>query len=395
VTVIADKNANHNKQEEFFMRVIGKLALALVTAVGFGAFGEPALAQEIPIGVPMALTGPYAFVGVPARNGIVLALEEANANGVLGAARIKIIGEDTASDKSQAITLTNRLATGDKVLMMLGPTSSIEGLAAAPVANDLKLPMLTTAISGDVLKAGPWSYKITASPADIVTAFGKYAVEQLKLKRTIFIYNRDNDGFVGQKNVMRDAMKAGGAEVVSEEGILGSDSDFVALSTKLAGSNADSIYIASPAEQGANIVIQARQSGLGDKVVILAPPAMASQAFIKTGGKAIEGTIVVADYFVGGTSDINKTFIAAYQKKYGQVPDNWAAVGYALGSVAVQVLKLAGPNADREAVRAAFSRLGQMPTVLGNGTFLLDANRAPQYGAAILTVRNGQFAAVQ
>ena len=159
------------------MRVIANLALALPVALGLGAASSAVRAQEIPIGVPMALTGPYAFVGVPIRNGIVLALEEANANGTLGAARIKIIGEDTASDKAQAISLTNRLSASDKVLLMLGPTSSIEGLAAAPVANDLKLPMLTSAVSGDVLKAGPWSYKITAAPADIMTAFGKYAVD--------------------------------------------------------------------------------------------------------------------------------------------------------------------------------------------------------------------------
>jgi branched-chain amino acid transport system substrate-binding protein len=375
------------------MKRITKLGAALLFGAGLAT--TTARAQEIPIGVPMALTGPYAFVGVPIRNGIVLALEEANANGTLGATRIKIIGEDTASDKAQAIALTNRLSASDKVLMMLGPTSSIEGLAAAPVANDLKLPMLTSAVSGDVLKAGPWSYKITAAPADIMTAFGKYAVDTLKVKRAVYIFNRDNDGFVGQKNVMRDVMKAGGVEVLAEEAILGSDSDFVALSTKLAASGADAIFIASPAEQGANIVIQARQAGLLDKVVILAPPSMASQAFIKTGGKAVEGATVVADYFAGGNSELNKAFIAAYQKKHSQPPDNWAAVGYALGSVAVQVLKLAGPNADREAVRAAFARLGSSPTVLGNGTFQLDANRAPQYGAAIVTVRNGQFVAAQ
>jgi branched-chain amino acid transport system substrate-binding protein len=377
------------------MRVTKRLALTLSFVLGLGLSGQAARSQEIPIGVPMALTGPYAFVGVPIRNGIVLALEEANANGTLGAARIKIIGEDTASDKAQAISLTNRLHAADKVLMMLGPTSSIEGLAAAPVANDLKLPMLTSAVSGDILKAGPWSYKITAAPADIMTAFGRYAAENLKVKRAVFIFNRDNDGFVAQKNVMRDTMKSGGVEVISEEAILGSDTDFVALSTKLVASGADAIFIASPAEQGANIVIQARQAGLGDKVAILAPPSMASQAFIKTGGKAVEGATVVADYFAGAGSELNKAFIAAYQKKHSQMPDNWAAVGYALGSVAVQVLKIAGPGADRETVRAAFAKLGPLPTVLGNGTFQLDANRAPQYGAAIVTVKSGQFSAVQ
>ena len=104
------------------------LASTVLASVALMALAAPARAQDIPIGVPMALTGPYAFVGVPIRNGIVLALEEANEKGILAPAKIKIIGEDTASDKAQAIALTNRMSAVDKVLMMLGPTSSIEAL---------------------------------------------------------------------------------------------------------------------------------------------------------------------------------------------------------------------------------------------------------------------------
>lgn len=369
------------------MRMVRCLALA---AMAFGSV-ESARSQEIPIGVPMALTGPYAFVGIAVRNGIVLALEEANGRSTLGSAKLRIIAADDGSDKGQAITLANRMNAVDKVLMMLGPTSSIEGLAAAPVANDLKMPMFTSAVSGDVLKAGPWSYKITASPADIMAELGRFAADRLKVRKTVYIFNRDNDGFVAQKNALRDVLVAAGGEVVSEEGILGSDTDFLALSTKLAASGADSIYIGSLAEQGANIAIQARQAGLSDKVAILAPPSMASQAFIKTGGKAIEGAYLVADYFEGADTPQNRTFVADFRAKYKAAPDNWAAVGYALGSIAVDVLKLAGPGADREAVRSAFGRIGRVPTVLGNGTFEFGPDRAPHYGAAILSVRGGAF----
>lgn len=365
---------------------------AAAVTVGMMLFvTTPSLGQQIPVGVPMALTGPYAFVGIAVRNGIVLALEEANGKGTLAPARLRIIGEDTASDKGQSITLANRLNAVDKVLIMLGPTSSIEGLAAAPVANDLKMPMFTSAVSGDVLKAGPWSYKITASPVDIMAEFGRFAANRLKLKKTVYVFNRDNDGLVTQKNVFRDVLKAAGGEVVAEEGILGSDTDFVALSTKLASSGADSIFIASPAEQGANLVIQARQAGLSDKVTILAPPSMASQAFIKTGGKAVEGAYLVADYFEGADTPQNKAFVAAFRAKHKAAPDNWAAVGYALGSVAVDILKIAGPNADRETVRASFGKLGRVPTVLGDGSFEFGPDRAPHYGAVILTVRSGAF----
>jgi len=367
---------------------------ALIAAASLAAGRARAQPAEIPVGVPMALTGPYAFVGVPIRNGIVTALEQANAERRLYA-KIRIIEADDGSDKGQAVTLANRMATVDKVLLMLGPTSSIEGTAAAPVANDLKLPMFTSAVSADVLKAGPWSFKVTSSPADIMAELGRYAAGPLGAKRAVFVFNRDNDGFVAQKNATRDTMTAAGVAVVGEEGILGSDTDFVALATKLADSGADCIYIGSPAEQGANLLIQARQAGLPDDVRIIAPPSMASSAFIKVGGKAVEGTVVVADYFEGSDTPINKAFVAAYRARYKQAPDNWAAVGYTLGSLAVDVFKVAGPGADRERVRVAFASIKDAPTVLGNGTYTIDADRAPHYGAAIITVRNGAFMSVR
>lgn len=367
---------------------------ALLAATGLLAAGRArAQAADIPVGVPMALTGPYAFVGVPIRNGIVTALEQANAEGKLWG-RIRIIEADDNSDKGQAVTLTNRMATVDKVLMILGPTSSIEGTAAAPVANDLKVPMFTSAVSADVLKAGPWSYKVTSSPADIMAELGKYAAAAMGVKKAVFVFNRDNDGFVAQKNATRDTMKAAGIAVLGEEGILGSDTDFVALATKLADSGADCIYVGSPAEQGANLVIQARQAGLADNVRIIAPPSMASANFIKAGGKAVEGAVVVADYFEGADTPINKAFVAEYRAKHKQAPDNWAAVGYTLGSLAVAVLKAAGPGADRERVRAAFASIMETPTVLGRGAYTFGPDRAPHYGAAILTVRNGEFVAL-
>lgn len=375
------------------MTTIDRRHMLLATAGLLATGTVRAQGTDIPVGVPMALTGPYAFVGVPIRNGIVTALEQANAAGTLWG-KIRIIEADDNSDKGQAVTLTNRMATVDKVLMILGPTSSIEGTAAAPVANDLKVPMFTSAVSADVLKAGPWSYKVTSSPADIMAELGTYAAKTMGVKKAVFVFNRDNDGFVAQKNATRDTMRTAGVAVLGEEGILGADTDFVALSTKLADSGADCLFVASPAEQGANLIIQARQAGLPDSVRIIAPPSMASAKFIQAGGKAVEGAVVVADYFDGADTPINKAFVAEYLAKYKQAPDNWAAVGYTLGSLAVAVLKAAGPGADRERVRAAFATIKDTPTVLGRGTYSFGPDRAPHYGAAILTVRNGVFAAL-
>lgn len=365
-------------------------ASKLAAGLALAAFGLAAAAQELVVGVPMALTGPYAFVGVPVRNGVLLGLEE-----VAGPAGLKLrtIVEDDASEKSQAITLANRMASRDRVLIMVGPTSSIEGTAAAPVANDLKMPMLTSAVSEDVTKAGPWSFKVTASPAVIMRTLADYTVAKLKPKTAVMVYARDNDGFIAQKNAVRDGLKAGGVEIVSEEAVASADSDFTALATKLVAAKPDVVYLSLGAEAGAGLIIQAKQAGLPATTRFIAPPGFSSTQLVKVGGKAVEGVIFVADYFNGGTSPLNTKFVAAYEAKYGAKPDNWAAVGYTMGVIAAQAIKNAGPNPTREGVRNALAAMKDVPTVLGNGVWNLDANRNPNYGAAVLMVKDGGFVA--
>ena len=78
------------------MRLIGAAAASLAVMV------RPALAEDYIIGAEIALTGTYAWIGVPSREGLDVGIEEVNASGVLGANKLKVVIEDTASDKTQA-----------------------------------------------------------------------------------------------------------------------------------------------------------------------------------------------------------------------------------------------------------------------------------------------------
>ena len=92
---------------------------------------------------------------------------------------------------------------------------------------------------------------------------------------------------------------------------------------------------------------------------------------------------------------MNQAFVKAYQAKYKAVPDNWAGMGYALGQVAVQAVKNAGPEPDRTKIRDELAKLNKVPMVLGNGMWSVDAGRNPSYGGVLLQVKDGNFIAVQ
>jgi branched-chain amino acid transport system substrate-binding protein len=365
-----------------------------LTAAGLAATAfaiSSASAQEVKIGVVLSNTGTFAFVGAPVINAVKLAHEEMVAANFFGATKVTLMVEDNRSDKQEALTLINRMATRDNAIMVIGPVSTGEAMAAAPLAVDLKIPLFTTATAPDVLKAGNWIFKSTETAEQTMVPLGKFVAEKVKPKSCTYVFIRDNEGYVRQKDILRDTMKAGGVAVSGEESILAADSDFTALATKIAASKADCLYIGTPPEQGANIVIQARQAGMPASTTLVGNSGMGSARYLNAGGKVVEGTYLPAEFVPAGVNDLGKAFIANYTKKYNSAPDSWAAVGYSMMLIAGNAIKAAGPNPTREAVRDAMAKTKDLPVVIGQGKFSIDDNRIPSFGAAVLQIKDGKW----
>lgn len=351
-----------------------------------------ATATEYTVVVLQSLTGGAAFIGSPVKDGMVLAAEEINRKGEMGPGNsLKVIVADDANDRTQTLPLLTRYAADPSILLIMGPTSGALATASANAANDLKLPLMTTTNSTDVLKAGPWSGILTQPASVTIPYIANYAADKLKIKNCTVIGISDVEAYVTLQKTFETAIKAKGVTIGAVESIKGSDSDFAALATKVAGGNQDCVFISAAAPQSANIVIQLRQAGLDPKVKIMGHNSLASPQFAERGGKAVEGVYLIGDWVPGGADDFGRAFAAAFKAKYNTEADNWAAVGYGGMRVAAAVLKAAGPNPSREAVRAAMSKAKDIKVVVGQGTYAVDADRVPHVGMNVLTVQNGKF----
>ncbi|MBC7705150.1 MAG: ABC transporter substrate-binding protein [Rhodoferax sp.] len=363
------------------------LALTVLAAASCAA-----MATEYTVVVLQSLTGGAAFIGSPVKDGMVLAAEEINKKGEMGAGNsLKVIVADDANDRTQTLPLLTRYAADPSILLVMGPTSGALATASANAANDLKLPLMTTTNSTDVLKAGPWSGILTQPAAVTIPYLANYAADKLKVKNCTVIGISDVEAYVTLQKTFETAIKAKGVTVGAVESIKGSDSDFAALATKVAGGNQDCVFISAAAPQSANIVIQLRQAGLDPKVRIMGHNALASPQFAERGGKAVEGVYLIGDWVPGGADDLGRAFAAAYKAKYNTEADNWAAVGYGGMRVAAAVLKAAGPNPTREAVRVAMGKAKDIKVVVGQGTYSVDAERVPRVGMNVLVLQNGKF----
>ena len=369
-------------------------AFAGIGVASLLALAAPAQAQEIPVMSIGALTGAAGFAGVVETNGIRMAFDEANAKGLLGNAKVKLIEGDDATDKGQAISLAEQAIKRHEVVLSLGPTISPNAIAIAPVFNEAKTPMISFATSNAITAVGPYVFRIQMSPVETVPPLVKYMTDTAKARKIAIVYDKSNDAFVEGKGIFTEALKASGGTVVAEEAVLSKDTNFVALATKLASADIDGVYLIALVEQAANIIIQLKQAGISEKVKFFGEQGLASPRLSAIGGKAVEGTIFPGQYLAGVDRPLNKAFEQAYKARYNAEPDFFAAVGYSMGLVALQALKNAGPNPTRDGVRDAIQSLKDVPVVVGNGLWN-HKDRNGLYGVVITTLKDGKMVVAQ
>jgi len=375
-----------------------KLHFAL-TMVALATAVSSVSAQEIAIGVPVSLTGVYAFVGTAAVKGLQMAVDEINAGSEAGPGRtLKLVIADDGSNTNQTITLVNRLANVDKVMAIAGPSASPTVLAVSPVVNQLQIPMLGIAVTQAVNKAGPWSNRVLNSPTTLMTVLANHTLDSVKPKSIMTVASRDNDGAAAQSKVIRSVLD-GKVSFMPEESAMMAETDFSALSTKIASLKPDAVMITMNDSAAANIILQAKQAGAAPNLRFVANNAAASASFLRIGGKAVEGTLIGTDAFPEIRTDaLAKTFVANYQKKYNALPDQWNAVGYTIGKLYGHALANVKGAVTRQSLNDAVIATRNFPVVLGSGKgnfSFAGSEREPTYEPILITVKDGKFIPAQ
>src|SRR5438105_2406943 len=130
------------------MRVIGWLVATVLVAAcgstggGGGGTSNSYSGKTIKFGSVLSLTGAGSVYGPQSLNGAKLAVKEINASGGVNGAQIDLASEDDTSDKGISAQKTQALIQSNQVLALLGPTLSNSAVAAHPLAESLKKPML-------------------------------------------------------------------------------------------------------------------------------------------------------------------------------------------------------------------------------------------------------------
>lgn len=363
------------------------VALAAVSCRPDREAQTEAPAAEIPVGVYAALTGSEAAFGQATVQGVKLAAEEINdAGGVLGR-KIRLIIEDDQGRPEEAASVVTKLITRDNVLAVIGENSSSQSLAAAPVCQASKVPMISpSSTNPNVTKKGDYIFRVCFTDPYQGKALATYVKNNLKASSAAVLRDNKNDYSVGLAEFFTKEYKALGGKIVAQANYVGGDSEFRPQLTTLKSKKPDVVFIPGFYTDVGQIAIQARDLGITQPLV--GGDGWDSPTVIEIGGKAVDGSYFSDHYFVGDPRPLVQRYVAEMRKRYGKDPEANSALGYDALKILAGAIQKAGAL-DRKAIRDNIAATANYEGV--SGTITMGPDRNPIKPVAMIKIENGQF----
>ena len=293
----------------------------------FFLIGSWAQAQDtIKIGVVGPRTGPAAATGKAFEEGIAIALDHINARGGVLGKKVEVIFEDTGGVPEKAASAFEKLATRDKVPIVVGESHSSSALAEIEVANRYKVPLIICEAWHDDITKKNYRWVFRAGPVNsgVVDFYIAPFVKDNGFKK-VAIVRENSDWGVGIAERTETNMKNLGIPFVTLK-VERESKDFYTELTKIKGENPD-IVLAYIYGTGLHFFVsQANEVGLSPKSLILdgAGPPSLWDTFWKNVGKAGEMELFMSSMHEKvHLTPTSRKFWEDYKKKFGKDPTDY------------------------------------------------------------------------
>ncbi|MAS14140.1 MAG: ABC transporter substrate-binding protein [Nitratireductor sp.] len=317
-------------------KLLAASLLALSASVAGNAFAEP-----IKIGMITTLSGGGAGLGIDARDGFMLAIEQS------GNKEVDVIIEDDAQKPELAVQIADKMIQSDKVDLMTGIIWSNLAMAVVPSATAQDVIYLSVNAGPSALAGAgcsPSYFNVAYQNDNFHEAMGEAANKDYK--KTFIMapnYPAGKDSLTGFKRFYKGELAG---EVYTKLG----QTDYAAEIAQIRASGADSVFIFLPGGMGIAFTKQYAQSGVG--LPLLGPAFSFSQDVLPAIGDAALGVKNTASWAYDLDNEANKAFVEGFKEAYGRLPSVYAAQGYDTANLILSAAEKASVK-DKDAFRAA------------------------------------------
>lgn len=328
--------------------------------------------QAVKIGFMGPLTGDAASYGESIKKGVELAKKDANIK------NLEIVYEDTKCEGKDAVSAVTKLVSVDKVAAIIGDVCSGATLAAAPVANDNKVVMISAAsTSPKITDAGEYLFRVIPSDA-LQGEFGAQLVYDKGYRKLAILYSNEEYG-VGFQEVLKKSFETRGGKVVKREAFNRNVTDVRTQLVKIKAQNPDALYLISNSPASSVAALKQLKT-LRMKVAVFGSEGLKSADLLTSAKDAAEG-LIITSVAVG-----NAEFTEKHKKEYNADPGPFAAQGYDAFMALSKVIEK-GTKTGEEIKEA----LGGLEFDGVSGKIVFDSNGDVEGNYDVYTVKGGAF----
>jgi len=336
------------------------LGLLLIVTAIVSTVSAQQTVQTLKIGIVTATSGSLAAPGQFQLNGFRMAAEEINERGgvtIDGVTyRIELVVYDTKGIPTEGASAVLRLATVDRVPVILGELSSGVALAQAPVARDHKVPIIFTVPTAPSIteQGNPWVFRVNAHNNSLNVGLAEFIIAQ-GWNPVAFIGWNNDAGRLGISH-MTELLQAAGITVSRQEYFNLGETNFTPQLTNIRRAGAQAIMLFADEEPGALIIEQAMEMGL--QVQWIGTLAFGSDRMLQyLPPSAIAGMIQYNAFPPRAPIERIRNFNERYLAAFGEEAHGFAAQSYDGLMVAIEAMKKANTVTDTEAIREALATI--------------------------------------
>jgi len=362
---------------------VATAAVAVILSALWGprnAAAQAATGEPYKIGVTYPLSGPQAAWGLLLLPNAEIAVQHINAAGGVNGRPLALVVEDTKGNPEGAVSAMRKVVQVDHVAAILSIFTNVIS-AQMPLADQLKVPLVSTVESPGLVGKSEWAFAHGASMSRTIPLIAA-RWKRDGVKRVFAFYPNTPIAKYASDTAKAEIEKQKlGAQYEEALFKLG-ESDFRGLITRANSFNPDAIFIIGHGtlEEGA-IMKQIRELGMTTQLYV-GCGCVTGKSYREAAGKAGEGMI-----FSGFKYDIvaAKKLIDAYHAKMGFDPDYAGLEVYDIIHMMAQAIRTNGYTGD--GIRRGLTEIKDFHSI-GGGLVTMGKNRETVVPTALYTLKD-------
>jgi len=333
------------------------------------------------IGFWGVLSGPDAGLGVDARRGVEIAIDDRS--GELLGRTINLVSQDAHCTPQGGTAAASNFAADASVVALIGSVCSAEAVGGVPVVSAAGLTTISAVNTnptftdpafrgpgGSLAESFAGYFRTAHSDAVQGMVAAQFAYHELGVRKAATIHDGSSYPEALQE-VFAETFRDLGGTITSQRAVSAAQEDMTGLLTEIAAEEPELIYLPVYIAAGSHIAAQAPGvSGL-EEVKLLGADAMFSPDFVTAAGLAAEGVFLSAPDASAYTGPYD-SFLSKYRAKYGEPVSSFHAHGYDAANIlfeAIERAAVSGPDGTlyigRQALRDEMFATSGHPGVLG------------------------------